>query len=592
MLIRMSMQLMAGLACLTFGAWMIVAQSLPTFEGAQWIWFSREPMPITTAQNFPGGAVYFRSSVTLPEPVPEGAAEVIVTADNLFSFYLNGQLAGESEADSSAWGRPRRFSVGHLLASGRNVVAIEAVNTMPGPAGMIFKLEVRPAGGVPIRLITDGTWKSTDQEVAGWEQPGFDDKAWRAVHVCGDFGAAPWGQVAVTSASGRAGGPLDERRQQVREALDQLKEAARLGVGSGPRPVRTVPPPGDYAWPEAIVYVGEDCSLYRPETHTGTSADSLTVTTFNPHHSSAFPEHDLPAPVKVGRRLMVLRPARPGVDPGVLVDAGQGAIGSPSVSFDGRHIYFSMVRAGEPFFHVYRVSADGQDLRRLTDGPFHDIDPTEMPDGRIVFASTRVGTFEEYHNPPSRALFTMSAEGGDVRLLTSTFIFDNEPAVLADGRLLFIRSDNFFDRGKVETLLHAVHPDGTAGYTEFGLDLGPEYGSRLRAFNVGSPAPLPDGRVAFVTGSSVVLARPGDAAKDWQHRRIEAADVAALPDGRLLCTVAGRTPIEEARRSGKQPNPAHPADHGGLDARAGHPGSGRQGSDRPIVTLLHRACGE
>ena len=64
--LRMNLPLTAGLAGLTCGAWMSLAQPLPTFEGAQWIWFSREPMPITTAQNFPGGAVYFRSALTLP----------------------------------------------------------------------------------------------------------------------------------------------------------------------------------------------------------------------------------------------------------------------------------------------------------------------------------------------------------------------------------------------------------------------------------------------------------------------------------------------------------------------------------------------
>jgi HEAT repeat protein len=414
-----------------------------------------------------------------------------------------------------------------------------------------------PIDNPPVELASNASWISTDLETPGWEQPDFDDQGWRAVHVAGDFGCAPWGQVAASSAPVRAGGPLNERRQHVRRALDDLKETARLGVGPGPRPVIERAPPADYVWPEAVVFVGDDCSLYRPPNHTGTSYDSLTVTTFNPHHSRAFPEHDLPAPVKVGRKLMVLRPARPGVTPTELLDAGEGALGAPSVSFDGRWIYFSMARAGEPFFHLYRLSADGDDLERLTDGPFHDIDPAELPDGRIVFTSTRIGTFEEYHGPPSRALFVMSGAGGRIQPLTHTFIFDNEPRVLADGRILFIRSDNFFDRGKVETLLHAVHPDGTGGYTEFGLDLGPEYGNRLRAFNCGSPAPLPDGRVAFVTGSSIVVAAPGAAARDWHHLRIEAADVTALPDGRLLCTVPGRTPLDVARAQGKQPNPNH-----------------------------------
>ncbi|MCZ7638697.1 MAG: hypothetical protein M5U12_23155 [Verrucomicrobia bacterium] len=505
--------------------------------------------------ELPRGANYFRATLTVPQLTTLESAELLITADNLFSVYVNGQLAGESEADPNAWGNPKRFDVAHLLAPGRNVVAVEAINTMPGPAGLLVKLEARPAAGPAQVLVSDAAWLSTDQETPGWEQPAFDDAGWRAVHVAGDYGVAPWGRVAVRSTPVRAGEPLDERRQQMRQALEALKEAARLGVGVGPRPVRETTPPSDYPWPEGVVFVGDDCSLYRPANHTGTSADSLTVTTFNPHHTRAFPEHDLPAPIKIGRKLLALRPARPGVAPEVLLDAGQGALGSPSVSFDGRSVFFSMARAGEAFFHLYRLSVEEGELERLTDGPFHDLDPAELPDGRVVFASTRIGTFEEYHQPPSRALFVLPARGGPPQPLTHTFIFDNEPEVLADGRLLFLRSDNFFDRGKVETLLHAVHPDGTGGYTEFGLELGPEYGDRLRAFNCGSPAPLPDGRVAFVTGASIAVGRPGCAARDLKHLRIEAADVAALPDGRLLCTVVGRTPLDAARQQGRRPNP-------------------------------------
>lgn len=546
----------AGLAGVLLADFPTRAQTPPpTFDGARWIWFSREPMPITTAQSFPGGANYFRAATTLPAPTRVASAEIIVTADNLFSLHLNGQLVGESAADNSAWGHPKRFDVTHLVVAGRNVIAIEAVNTMPGPAGLIAKFSVRLTDGTTTTFVTDEHWLSSDLETPGWEQAGFDDQGWRAVHVAGDYGVAPWGKVAVQSAAVRGGDKLTEGRRQVRQALEDLKETARLGVASGPRPILEAAPPADYPWPEGVVFVGDDCSLYRPPAQTGTSADSLTVTIFNPHHSRAFPEHDLPSPVKVGRKLLALRPAKPGVTPTVLIDAGAGAVGTPSVSFDGQRIYFSMTRAGEAFFHLYRISADGEELERLTDGPFHDIDPAELPDGRIVFTSTRIGTFEEYHNPPSRALFVMNAGGGNIRPLTYTFIFDNEPEVLADGRIVFIRSDNFFDRGKVETLLHAVHPDGTEGYTEFGLDLGPEYGSRLRAYNVGSPAPMPDGRVAFVTGSSIAVGRPGCAASDLQHLRVEAGDVTALPDGRLLCTVAGRTPLDEAEKNGKRPNP-------------------------------------
>ena len=266
----------------------------------------------------------------------------------------------------------------------------------------------------------------------------------------------------------------------------------------------------------------------------------------------------MPSPVKMGRKLYLLKPARPGTQAKVLLDAGRGAIGTPRVSFDGRWLYLAMAKDGELFFHIYRMGVDGSGLVRLTDGPFHDIDPCELPDGRIVFTSTRIGMFDEYHNPPARALFVMNADGTEIRSLTHTFVFDNEPQVMADGRIVFIRSDNFFDRGKVETLLHAIHPDGTEGYTEFGLDNGPEYGGRLRAFYCGSPAPLDDGQVAFVSSPGITVGRPGTAAGSWRHFRVDAGDVAATTDGRLVCTVAKfvRVELEDGKKGKRTVNDA------------------------------------
>ena len=72
-----------------------------------------------------------------------------------------------------------------------------------------------------------------------------------------------------------------------------------------------------------------------------------------------------------------------------------------------------------------------------------------------------------------------------------------------------MRHDNFLERAKVETRIHSVHPDGTAGQTLVGPDRGAirydrptaaEHGaSWLRNFGFGVPAPLPDGRVACLT---------------------------------------------------------------------------------------------
>ncbi len=519
----------AGMACVAAAA----QAAPPSFDEAEWIWTS--PGPLNTMG---AGVGYFRAEVDIPENPALRSAEIAVTCDNLFVLYINGRPVGESDADNSAWQRPKRWDLTDMLVPGRTVLAIEAVNTLPGPAALIVRFVAELADGQKIKLTSGPAWKCNARAVSNWQQPDFDDQKWSAAAVVGNYGNAPWKKVAIPAAAASPDGKIGEVARLTRQVLEQSTRRGSSG------PVVEQEPTAEFAWPEAIAFVGDDCSLYRPRSKSGRAEDSLTVTIFNPRKARTFPEHDLPAPMKVGRKLYVLAPARPGTQPRVLLDAGDGAIGSPSVTYDGRSILVSMAYGVEPCFHIYRLPAEGGSPQRLTNGPFHDIDPVELPDGRIVFTSTRIGRFEEYHSPPSRSLFVMGSDGRDVRPLTHTIIFDNEAEVLADGRILFIRSDNFFDRGKVETLLHAVHPDGSEGYTEFGLDNGPEYGGRLRAYLCGSPAPMPDGRVAFVSGPGITVGRMGYPAKDLRHLTLEAGDVAALPDGRLLCTTPVRVPLQ------------------------------------------------
>jgi len=284
--------------------------------------------------------------------------------------------------------------------------------------------------------------------------------------------------------------------------------------------------------PEAVLFVAEDRSIYQ-----GVHPEAWGVQFRVDDWSRAYTQFDLPTPSKIGSRLVVLSPAGLEGTLRVLVDAGKGVLGSPSVTHDGQSVLFSMAPEGESFFHIYRVPVGGGNPERLTNGPFHDIDPAELPDGGIMFSSTRIGTFEEYHGSPSRALFVMRADGSGIEPITHTPIFDNEPKVLADGRVAFIRSDNFFSRAKVETQIHAIMPDGTAGQTEFGSDIGADYGKRLRMLGYGSPAPLPDGRIGVISNQGNFLGEPGAERSAFQPLPGRLGDLAPLPDGRLLATL-------------------------------------------------------
>jgi HEAT repeat protein len=131
----------------------------------------------------------------------------------------------------------------------------------------------------------------------------------------------------------------------------------------------------------------------------------------------------------------------------------------------------------------------------------------------------------------------MEAGGESIRSITHTPIFDNEARVLADGRIAFVRSDNFFGRAKVETQIHAIRPDGTGGQTLFGADVGAVYGERLRLMGYGTPAPLPNGDIAFLSKAGNFIASPGAAVESYRPLPGDLGEVSPLPDGRLLATV-------------------------------------------------------
>jgi len=469
---------------------------LPPLERALWIWSGPED-PVCHA----------RLAISLP--ANPATASILITADNSYELFVNGVAVGSDQgAGAEIWSTVERYDLRARLVRGRNVIGIRAAD-LGGLRGLIAAIAVEVPGSEPLQWVTDATWRVASRgDPAEYSHPEFAGGAeWQAARVLGPMGMAPWGSL---------------RYEPGRH---------RLAPGLFESPVKLSEPDKDFRFPSGIAFVAEDCSVYTP-----LRGDAWGVCFRINNWSRAYTEFDLPCPAKIGRKLYAMVPGRPEAAPRLLVDAGRGALGSPSVSYDGKWVYVSMAREGERFFHIYRVPAEGGTPQRLTDGPFHDLDPAELPDGRIVFSSTRIGTFEEYHNPPSQALYTMRPDGTGIEPLTFTLIFDNEPKVLADGRIAFIRSDNFFDRAKVETHIHVIRPDGTGGLTEIGADVGADYGVRLRALGYGSPAPLPDGRLACITAQGNFVFAPGQA-QPVQRLPDGLGDLAPLPDGRLLATV-------------------------------------------------------
>lgn len=424
--------------------------------------------------------------------------EALISVDNEFTLFVNGQAAARGDQ----WNAPARIDISPLLIPGTNVIAVQAVNTEAGPAGVLAAMHVHAHRAPPVVLATGTGWVCAGDPPTGWEKPAFDDSAWTAARSLGPLGIAPWGDKLPVPATAESA------------------------------PV-VLPPLESYEHPmhdRPVVFV-----LGLASFRGGNFIQNIRGT-------RAYFEFDTPSPAALGRRLMRLSRFRPDGVAETLVDAGDGWIGSPSISADGAMVLFSMTSAGDPWFHIYSVPVAGGVPRRITDGPFHDFDPVELPDGRIAFASTRLGTAEEYHGVAAFSLFAVAPTGGPSRAITHHIVGDREPRVTADGMLAFIRCDNFLERAKVETHIHRTRLDGTGGFLAIGPDrpsialdraTAAETGSQwLRRHGAGSPAPLSDGRVAAISEQGLVASgrQRGVPLGDYLP-----FDLSPLPDGRLLC---------------------------------------------------------
>jgi len=151
----------------------------------------------------------------------------------------------------------------------------------------------------------------------------------------------------------------------------------------------------------------------------------------------------------------------------VLVDDPQGSVRDPCVDHDGGKIVFSY-RPGETrYFHLYEIKADGTGLRQLTDGPFDDIEPVFLPDGDLVFPSSRCKRFVACWYTPVATLHRMDAQG-NIRCLSSNIVHENTPSVLPDGRILYTRWE-YVDRAPQKFHgLWTMNPDGANQAIFFG----------------------------------------------------------------------------------------------------------------------------
>lgn len=145
-----------------------------------------------------------------------------------------------------------------------------------------------------------------------------------------------------------------------------------------------------------------------------------------------------------------------------LIELKNGLIRDPELSFDGKKIIFSMRKNKDDFYHIYEINTDGSELKQLTFAEgVSDIDPLYLPDGGIVFSSTRQPKYCMCNRHIMCNLYRMEADGANITQIGVSTLFEGHSSLLNDGRILYDRWE-YVDRNFGDAQgLWTVNPDGT-----------------------------------------------------------------------------------------------------------------------------------
>jgi len=161
------------------------------------------------------------------------------------------------------------------------------------------------------------------------------------------------------------------------------------------------------------------------------------------HHNTAtfFPaeEHEFNnGKFTGGGALKVLDPATGATR--TLIELPEGVIRDPDVHFDGSRILFSMRKNPSDSYHIFEMRPDGSGLRQLTTAiHVDDIDPIYLPDGDIIFSSTREPKYCACNRHIMANLYRMSGDGANIHQIGKSTLFEGQAALMPDGRILYNR---------------------------------------------------------------------------------------------------------------------------------------------------------
>lgn len=216
---------------------------------------------------------------------------------------------------------------------------------------------------------------------------------------------------------------------------------------------------------------------------------------------------------------------------------GLGDVRDVEISYDGSTLLFAMRGPADlnldlddenqPTWNIWEYEFATDTLRRvipsdLTAEIGHDIGPHYLPDGRIIFSSTRqlrsnavlidegkpqFAAVDEDRNEFAFVLHVMSADGQTIEQVSFNQSHDFDPSVLSNGQIVFSRWDHSGANDVVN--LHRMNPDGSGLELLYGQN-SHDTGTNGEIIQFMQPRELEDGRIMALVRPFTDTAGGGD----------------------------------------------------------------------------------
>ncbi|KAF7354273.1 hypothetical protein MVEN_01115400 [Mycena venus] len=177
------------------------------------------PMP-------PAGTMAFRRTFALTAGKSAVSAVVVITADDLFTLWVDGAEIGSAPDETDVWETAQQFTVPLNSTTGNIVFAVLATNRPDvstggaSPAGLLASINILYSDGSSSALTSDTAWKVNPSPADGWQATNFNDASWAAAANEGTYGVSPWGTgVNVQDALGEHPSPMLRGKFSVTKAV-------------------------------------------------------------------------------------------------------------------------------------------------------------------------------------------------------------------------------------------------------------------------------------------------------------------------------------------------------------------------------------